>query len=132
MELDLQPTTGKNFIQSTAPGKIKINNTTFEHSVIVSADILEPWNLSSLKDLSKDDLQILLKFKPEVILIGTGTTAYFLPAELLLFVQQQGVGIETMTTEAACRTYNVLRNEDRNVLAALVIEKSPTSTVISF
>lgn len=132
MELDLQPTTGKNFIQSTAPGKIKINNTMFEHPIIVSADILEPWNFSSLKNLSKDDLQILLKFKPELILIGTGSASYFLPTELLLFVQQQGVGIETMTTEAACRTYNVLLNEDRNVLAALMIEESPTSAVISF
>ncbi|MFB0916174.1 MAG: MTH938/NDUFAF3 family protein, partial [Burkholderiaceae bacterium] len=36
-----------------------------------------------------------------------------------------GIGIETMDTLAACRTYNVLASEDRHVIAALIIEPEP-------
>lgn len=121
MQLDLQPFTGKNFIQSVGSGRIKINGAIFNTSVIVSATCLENWSLSSLENLSKQELENLLQYKPEIILIGTGRKSWFLPADLIAFIQQQGVGIETMTTEAACRTYNVLLNEDRNVLAALLV-----------
>lgn len=121
MQLDLQPTTGNNFIQSYAVGMIKVNNTVFTHSIIISADCLEPWNVTAIKSLTKSDLELLLKYQPEVILIGTGSTPEFLQMELILFLQQQGIGIETMTTEAACRTYNVLLNEDRKVLAGLIV-----------
>jgi uncharacterized protein len=33
------------------------------------------------------------------------------------------IGIETMDTPAACRTYNILAGEGRNVIAALILEQ---------
>lgn len=35
---------------------------------------------------------------------------------------QKRIGLETMDTHAACRTYNVLAGEGRNVIAALLLE----------
>lgn len=32
------------------------------------------------------------------------------------------MGLETMDTPAACRTYNILAGEGRNVVAALLLE----------
>ena len=32
------------------------------------------------------------------------------------------LGLETMDTAAACRTYNILASEGRNVVAALLLE----------
>ena len=42
-----------------------------------------------------------------------------------LFAQR--IGLETMDTPAACRTYNILAGEGRKVLAAIVLEQSEPS-----
>ncbi len=74
---------------------------------------------SSWQALQADHIQQWLDFKPDVILIGTGRTPKQLPHHLLALFWQAGLQPETMTTSAACRTYNVLVSEDRHVLAAL-------------
>lgn len=56
----------------------------------------------------------------EVLLIGTGTVPRPLPAELAAVLREAGMRVDTMTTGAAVRTYNVLLAEDRAVAAALV------------
>jgi len=57
---------------------------------------------------------------PEVILIGTGLRQHFLAPELLHPLLALGAGIETMSTQAAARTYNILMAEGRRVVAALL------------
>jgi uncharacterized protein len=52
--------------------------------------------------------------------MGTGERQVFLAPELLMVFYRQSVGIEVMNTQAACRTFNVLVSEDRNVVAALM------------
>ena len=34
------------------------------------------------------------------------------------------IGVETMDTQAACRTYNILAGEGRNVIVALLLEQT--------
>jgi uncharacterized protein len=41
---------------------------------------------------------------------------------LLRTLMTRRIGIETMDTVAACRTYNILAGEGRHVVAALLIE----------
>ncbi|HET8598625.1 MAG TPA: MTH938/NDUFAF3 family protein [Castellaniella sp.] len=57
---------------------------------------------------------------PEVLLIGTGTRQTFLPPDATRPLLQLGIGVETMTTQAAARTYNILMSEERRVLALLL------------
>jgi uncharacterized protein len=72
--------------------------------------------------LRVDDLAPALELNPQILLLGTGKTHCFPPAELMGAVLKQNVGLEVMTTDAACRTYNVLVSEGRSVVAALIIE----------
>lgn len=65
---------------------------------------------------------MILEMQPEVVLIGTGHSLRFPEPHLLAPVIRQGLGYEVMDTQAACRTYNILANESRNVVAALLIE----------
>jgi len=37
----------------------------------------------------------------------------------------QRIGVETMDTPAACRTYNILAGEGRHVVGAFLIETTP-------
>jgi uncharacterized protein len=61
---------------------------------------------------------------PEIILFGTGKHLHFPPQDCLSVLQQQNLGYEVMDTAAACRTFNVLAAEGRDVvLAMLMIEK---------
>ena len=62
----------------------------------------------------------IFEMKPEVVLLGTGAKQVFLPPQLMMQFYNKGIGIEVMTTDAACRTFNVLVSEGRNVLAALM------------
>ena len=59
---------------------------------------------------------------PELILIGTGNRQQFVPPAVLQPLLDAGIGIECMDTRAAARTYNVLMNENRMVVAALLVD----------
>ncbi|HET7157715.1 MAG TPA: MTH938/NDUFAF3 family protein, partial [Burkholderiales bacterium] len=63
----------------------------------------------------------LLTTRPEIILFGSGATLRFPRPELTRAIAAAAVGLETMDTAAACRTYNVLTAEGRQVLAALLV-----------
>lgn len=122
MHLELEPNTDKNFIQSYEPGLIKVNNVDYTTPLLITPDSLEPWNIESIQALSEQQFQTIInQHNPEIIIVGTGITPTFLPASLILFVQQLKIGIESMTTAAACRTFNILLNEERRVVAMLFI-----------
>lgn len=121
MNLDLEPMTKGNFIQSYTPGSIKVQNESYSYNLLITQTKIKPWLNKALEDLSLGDLELLLELEPEIILIGCGEQLKFLPPKLMHSVQQHGIGIEIMTTDAACRTFNVLLNEGRKVLGALIL-----------
>jgi uncharacterized protein len=93
----------------------------FSEALIVSAHhLITGWPVSRAQELDAELLEQVLELKPEVVLIGTGKSQVFLPPELLMVLYRQSVGVEIMSTQAACRTFNVLVSEDRNVVAALM------------
>ena len=113
---------GNNVIQSYHENGININGREFSSSLVVGNRHLDTdWPISSVEQLSVDQLQKLVDLEPEVIIIGTGQRIHFPHPEIYAHVIRQGVGIEFMDTGAACRTYNVLLSEDRAVIAAIII-----------
>jgi uncharacterized protein len=63
-----------------------------------------------------------------LVIFGSGARLRFPPPAWLQALMRQRIGIETMDTQAACRTYNILAGEGRSVLAALVIEPARAAT----
>jgi len=61
--------------------------------------------------------------KPEVLLVGTGAQQMMLPHHVVAPLLKIGVGVESMTTQAAARTFNILMAEGRQVIAALIPEQ---------
>jgi uncharacterized protein len=118
-----QQTGASNVIRACEPGLVRVNDTVCTESLIVTPAEFEPdWPVSHASELSLENLFGLLDYDPEIILLGTGNRHLLLDQQLLLDFMVRGVGIEVMTTDAACRTYNVLLGEDRAVLAALIVE----------
>ncbi len=109
-------------IKAYQPGQIQINDRIFTRSLILSAaTLIEDWQPQVIDELTRESLQIILELKPTILLLGTGTTLQFPELDIYGELMNQGIGVEIMNTGAACRTFNVLTAEERNVVAALVI-----------
>lgn len=111
-----------NRVSSYSAKEIVINKTPFINSFILFPDkILPDWHVSQVSDLSIKDFEIILEFNPEIILFGSGNTMIFPDPRIIASIQNHNIGFEVMDTMAACRSYNVLLNEERRVAAALII-----------
>ena len=81
-----------------------------------------PWSAASVEAISAADFDALLADNPEVVLFGSGSRLRFPKPALLRGLIERRIGVESMDTAAACRTYNVLVSEGRTVVAALLLE----------
>lgn len=123
LKLHAERIEGTNAIARHGKDGVMVNGTQFTASVIVPwTGLVTPWNVARFEDLSADDFALLALHDPELVLFGSGTTLRFPPARVLRPLIERGMGVETMDTAAACRTYNVLLSEGRNVLVALLFE----------
>ena len=101
---------------------VSINGKVFNESLIVSSQRLnENWQLNDIDALQVCHIEQVLAFKPELIIIGTGHRLVFPAVEIYAAIIQQGIGVDFMDTGAACRTYNILMSEDRDVVAGLIL-----------
>lgn len=123
MKLQSDPHSGANTITGYGDGYIEINKIPYSHAVLLSSDgeILE-WSVGSFEELSPTDFAKMASLKPELIIIGTGKRQRFPKPELLKTLIEAKLGFEVMDSQAACRTYNILVGEGRQVLLALIVE----------
>ena len=110
-----------NSIRAYRDGEILVSNQTISHSVIITPELIQEWGPCSVEELTQQHFTQLGELQPEIVILGTGNQLRFPPPQLSVELQMQGIGVEIMTTDAACRTFNVLLAEDRRVLAALLI-----------
>jgi len=122
MKLSIDYNTSRYTIKGYETGSVTINNTPYTNSLIVSREqLITPWEPENQTDLDQSHIEFLVEMKPEIILLGTGKTLSFPHPSLIAIAMQQGIGFEVMDTGSACRTFNVLASEDRNVVAALLM-----------
>lgn len=57
----------------------------------------------------------------EVLLVGTGTKQVFPGTDIRRFFASKNCPVEYMDSQAACRTYNILVGEGRQVIAAILL-----------
>lgn len=105
------------------PGWVAVDGERIGHSLILSAGGQRlAWEAVRFEDLGADHFAQLAALDAEVIIFGSGSRIRFpRPAWLAPLVARR-IGLETMDTAAACRTYNILAQEGRQVAAALLIE----------
>jgi uncharacterized protein len=109
-------------IRGYEPGAVQVNETRYTGSLVVMPEQLRTdWEPERVEDLSEHHLRLIADLHPEVVILGTGTRFRFPAPEVQAFFLRQGIGIEAMDTAAACRTYNVLMAEGRNVACALLL-----------
>jgi len=121
VDLTLQKPGNHLFVRYATPDGIQVVDEFYTSAIILSAnEIITDWPVRSVQDIERHHLEKILELAPEVVLIGTGREQVFLPPEQMMVFYERGVGIEVMNTNAACRTFNVLVSESRNVVGALI------------
>jgi uncharacterized protein len=121
MKIEREQAPGRNAFTGYGPGYVEVNRQRHAGSVIVSGDSVAPWPVRSPDQLSREHMKALAAMAPEIVLIGTGTTFTFPDPASLADLHAARIGVEVMDTRAACRTYNILLGEGRNVVAALIV-----------
>lgn len=125
MKLHLTQSAGNQLITGYGTGWIEVNEARYTRSLIVLPNLLvTDWDAVSFEHLNEAHFERLADLKPEVILLGTGDIHRFAHPRLSRSLTEAGIGIECMTTAAACRTYNILMAEGRHVAAALIVESA--------
>lgn len=110
-------------ISGYGPGWIGVDGERITHSVILgSGGLLKAWPCDRFEDLTPEHFAQLAELEAELVVFGSGTRNRFPPAAWLAPLMARRLGLETMDTPAACRTYNILAGEGRNVIAALILE----------
>jgi uncharacterized protein len=107
-------------------GWIAVNGERHSASVVLLASgTVRPWGVARLEELTAEHFSALIEGDgppPELLLLGSGTRLRFVAPALLRPLIERRIGVETMDTPAACRTFNILAGEGRRVVAALLIE----------
>ncbi|MDX1795280.1 MAG: Mth938-like domain-containing protein [Hydrogenovibrio sp.] len=109
-------------VKKYQPGFAKINDMSVTESFYMNQkQLIENWGCRDIDELTEHHLDQVLMVQPEIIILGTGEKQSFPPAKLFSYCAQKGVGLEVMDNAAACRTYNVLTTEEREVALALIL-----------
>ncbi len=122
MKLTLDANTRLNLIRSYSDTEVRVGELVLRRSCILTPDaVIADWAPGVLAELSAAALEPLFSLHPELVLLGTGRTQLFPPAMIRGAFAMRGVGLEVMDLGAACRTFNILVQEERRVAAALLL-----------
>ena len=123
LKLHADSPTALTTVTGYGPGFIEVNQVRHHRPVLVAPDRpVEPWNVGGFDALSAEDFAQLRDRTPELVLLGTGARQRFPHPRLLQPLIDSRIGCEAMTSQAACRTYNILMGEGRKVLAAILLD----------
>ncbi len=122
MQINREEGIVSNAISAYAEGEIRMRERVFHESLIATRDAVIPdWKPPAVEKLAIGDFAQLLELSPDVVLLGTGPKQHLPPPELFAAFASRGIGLEVMDTGAACRTYNLLLAEYREVAVALIV-----------
>nr|VFK11329.1 MAG: Uncharacterized conserved protein, contains Mth938-like domain [Candidatus Kentron sp. LPFa]VFK29962.1 MAG: Uncharacterized conserved protein, contains Mth938-like domain [Candidatus Kentron sp. LPFa] len=102
-------------------GYVVVDGKRFTHSLILTPRAVIAWPPQAFHDVTSEHVALVMEFSPEIVLFGSGGKQQFPAQAVFRACYEKGIGVETMNTAAACRTYNLLAGEGRGVVAALLM-----------
>jgi uncharacterized protein len=115
---------GRQLVEAYGDGGFKVSGTAYRGAVLVFPGRTLAWSADTFADLTLDHFAAVIEAgkagEVSLMLLGCGPRMAMLPASLRQALRAAGVVTEVMDTGAACRTYNVLLAEGRQVVAALL------------
>jgi len=110
-------------ISGYGPGWVGVGPERITHNVVLgSRGERLPW-AGSYEELGPEHFERIAELKVEVVIFGSGPRIRFPKPAWLAALAARRIGVETMDTAAACRTYNILAQEGRQVAVALLLDQ---------
>jgi len=124
--MKIQPdTSSAQSISAYGPGWVSIKNEQINRSLVIGSNGERfEWACEKFEDLSEEHFKQLAEMNTELVIFGSGERLRFPKSDWLKPLIKKQIGLETMDTQAACRTYNILAGEGRHVALAWIIEQS--------
>ncbi|ASG68626.1 membrane protein [Francisella halioticida] len=110
------------FFKEYINGTFRLNIGEYNYPLILSSkEVLDyQEKINDLEDIQMSHLELILKSYPEIVIIGTGKKQVLPPVELISELAKKGKSIDFMASDVACKTYNLLVNENRNVSCIII------------
>lgn len=113
-------------VRRYGPGEIWVDDQCVRGACILSPRrLITGWEATDIATLTRTLLQPALDLQPRILLIGAARDVTRPPAALRREIEALGIALECMELGAACRTYNVLSQEGREVVAGLLPGPAP-------
>jgi uncharacterized protein len=122
VQFTLEPASQANLVRGYSDTELQIGAQRVTRSCIVTAErLITEWEPATFADLAPPHLELIFALAPELVLLATGPVQRFAAAQVRAEFARRGVGLEVMQLGAACRTFNVLVQEERRVAAVLFL-----------
>ncbi len=112
-------------ISAYGPGWVAVGPEKITHNVILGSHGERIQWAGSFEELGPEHFALLGQLKVEVVIFGSGRRIRFPHPAWVAPLAARRIGVETMDTAAACRTYNILAQEGRDVAVALLLDVEP-------
>jgi uncharacterized protein len=123
MKLHAESRPFANTVSAIGQSSIDINGVPYAASIVVAPEgPVQDWPVAAVEHLTEAHFEQLSHSQPELVVLGTGLKQRFVHPRLAAALAAKRIGLETMDTPAACRTYNVLMAEGRKVIGAFILE----------
>ena len=125
--MGLTPTisVGRQHVEAYGDGGFRVSGKRWQGSVLVFREQNIAWPVKTFAEIEIVHLMPVIEpadpgLKIEILLLGCGRQMELVGPDLRAHLRNSGISIEPMDTGDACRTYNVLANENRKVAVALI------------
>lgn len=102
-------------VEGYGPGFFRVGG-----HVLRGACLITPWDAGLWGGLADTAAPLSLVGRIDVLFVGMGTEIAHVPLPFRTALEEAGIGVEVMSSPAACRTYNVLLSEGRRIAVALL------------
>ena len=105
-----------NSIVSLENNKVNLSHTQLSTPCFISKSFHSNIEIKTTEDISpKSVFPLLNQDDINLLIVGTGVKPVFLSAKQTIALQQIGLGVETMNSDSACRSFNLLLSDARPV-----------------
>ena len=122
MQISLENPDYRYICRGVSASGVRVNDREISTSFLLGPNVLiENWSLTDIGTPAPEAWEAVLALKPSLFILGTGDIQIFPEPKHLAFFLQRGIGFEVMNNAAAARTFNILAQEGRNVVAGFLI-----------
>ena len=108
MKLHVSAPSGVQMVTAYGDDYVAVNGVRYQESIVVLPERVTAWGARSFDSLAEEHFAALLDVAAEIVILGTGAKQRFPHPRLTAPLARSRIGLEVMTLQAACRTYNIL------------------------